>query len=254
MHARPPEDIGPFGQSWTCNCVKARQRSQSGSGAAAWLEARPVDASRITTAQELLYAGRRHLGIEEHLATTCPACGAADASTQHARSCHHAGAQVNKHQSFVHATSRFLKRMSVRHQVESGAPFNADRDLRTDIDIERGGLQDASASDFRHKSILIDVTYDDPQEGVHLRAGSADQYGSAASSFEARKRNHYARPRHVSFDEGSHKLATIAVESFGRFGREGSGLIHQLATTSVVGGRDGGQQRRKTSARNAFYK
>ena len=26
-------------------------------------------------------AGRRHLGIEEHLAATCPACGAADANT-----------------------------------------------------------------------------------------------------------------------------------------------------------------------------
>ena len=52
--------------------------------------------------------------------------------------------------------------MSVRHQVESGAPFNADRDLRMDIVIERGSLRDASTSDFRHKSILIDVTYADP--------------------------------------------------------------------------------------------
>ena len=28
----------------------------------------------------------------------------------------------------------------VRYQVESGAPFNAERDIRTDIFIERGGL------------------------------------------------------------------------------------------------------------------
>ena len=107
--------------------------------------------------------------------------------------------------------------MSVCHQVESGAPFNADRDLRMDIVIERRGLRDASASDFRHKSILIDVTYADPQSGVPLRAGSADQDESAASTSEARKPNHYARPGHVSFNERSHKLATIAVESFGQF-------------------------------------
>ena len=43
----------------------------------------------------------------------------------------------------------------------------------------------------------------------------------------------------MSFDERSHKLVTLAVESFGRLGREGSELIDQLAT-SVVGGRDGG--------------
>ena len=62
----------------------------------------------------------------------------------------------------LHAASRFLKRMSVRHQVESGAPFNADEDLRMDIVIERRGLRDASASDFRHKRIFIDVTDGDP--------------------------------------------------------------------------------------------
>ena len=66
-------------------------------------------------------------------------------------------------------------------------PFNADRDLRMDIVIERGDLRDASASDFRHKSILMDVTYADPQAGDHLRAGIADQDGTVASTFEARK-------------------------------------------------------------------
>ena len=38
------------------------------------------------------------------------------------------------------------------------------------IVIERGGLRDASASDFRHKGIQVDVIYADPQAGVHLRA------------------------------------------------------------------------------------
>ena len=164
-----------------------------------------MGAQGVIPAQEFLYAGRRHLGIEEHLPATCPACGAANANTPHARLCHRAGAQVNEHQPLVHATSRLLNWMSVRHQVKSGAPFKADRDLRMDIVIERGGLRDASAPDFRYKSILIDVTYADPQAGFHLRAGSDDQDGSAASTSEARKRNHYACIGHVSFDERSHK-------------------------------------------------
>ena len=173
-HARPPAEVGPFGESETREFAKARQRSQSGPGVAAWLRARAVDVQRVIPAQELLYAGWRHLRTEEHLAAACPACDAADANTRHARFFHRAGAQVNQHQPLVHATSRFLKRMSVR-QVESGAPFNADRDLRMDIVAERGGLRDSSASDFRHKNMLMDVTYADPQAGVHLRAGSAGQ-------------------------------------------------------------------------------
>ena len=49
--------------------------------------------------------------------------------------------------------------------------------------------------------------------------------GSAARTSEARKRQHYARPGHVSFDERSFKLATLAVESFGRLGEEGYEFI-----------------------------
>ena len=124
------------------------------------------------------------------------------------------------------------------------APFHADRDLLMGIVIERGGLRASSASNFRNKTILIDVTYADPQAGVHLRAGSADRDGLTASTSEARNRNRYARPGHVSFDERSHKLATITVESFGRLGREGSDFIDQLAT-NVVGGRDGGAMTKK---------
>ena len=48
----------------------------------------------------------------------------------------------------------------------------------------------------------------------------------------------------MSFDERSHKLATLAVESFGRLGEEGSNFIDQLAA-SVVGARDGGSMTRK---------
>ena len=53
-----------------------------------------------------------------------------------------------------------------------------------------------------------------------------------------------SRLGHVSFDERRHKLATLAVESFGCLGVEGSNLINQLADR-VVGGRDGGSMARK---------
>ena len=104
-----------------------------------------------------------------------------------------------------------------------------------DIVIEAGGLRDTTASEYRDKSILLDVTYADPQAGVHMRAGSADRNGSAASTSEVGKRNHYARPGLVSFDERSCKLATLAVESLGFLGKEGSDLIDQVAA-SIVGG------------------
>ena len=84
-----------------------------------------------------------------------------------------------------------------------------------DIIIEAGGLRDATASEYRGKSILLDVTSGDPQAGVHMVEGSADRNGSAASTSEARKRNRYARPGQVSFDERSYKLATLAVKALG---------------------------------------
>ena len=53
---------------------------------------------------------------------------------------------------------------------EKRCALNADSDLRMDIVIERGGLRDASASDFRHTSILIDVTYADEKK-VRIAVG-----------------------------------------------------------------------------------
>ena len=242
---RPQQDTSESqGEKETRDLARARQRSQSGSGATAFLRARPVDSARTIPASEFVTAGKRFLGIEEFLAARCPCCGEAEVNTRHARLCHRAGAQVNQHQPLVHALSRTLKSMSVRHQMESGAPFHADRDLRMDIVIEAGGLRDATASEYRDKSILLDVTYADPQAGVHMRAGSADRNGSVASTSEARKRNQYARPGQVSFDERSYKLATLAVESFGRLGKEGSDLIDQVAA-SIVGGTDASSLARK---------
>ena len=86
-----------------------------------------------------------------------------------------------------------------------------------------------------------------------MRNGSTDRDGSAASASDARKRNHYARARQVSFDERSHKLVTLAVESFGRLGKEGSELIDQLAA-SIVGGTDWGSLSRKGFCKEHLFR
>lgn len=71
-------------------------------------------------------------------------------------------------------------------------------------------------SNYRNKTILLDVTYADPHAVDHMRAGSTDRDGLAASKSEARRRIDYARPGQVSFDERNYKLPTLAVDSFGR--------------------------------------
>ena len=111
-------------------------------------------------------------------------------------------------------------------------------------------LRDDTASEFRDKSILLDVTYADPQARVHMREGSADRNGSAASTSD--KRNHYARPGQASFDERSYKLATLAVESFGRLVEEGSDLIDQVAA-SIVGGTDASSLARKSVCKERLF-
>ena len=108
-----------------------------------------------------------------------------------------------------------------------------------DIVVRPGSLTNASSQEYRHKGILLDVTHADPQAQVHLRNGSATGDGTATQTSEARKRQHYARPGHVSFDERSFKLTTLAVESFGRLGEEGYEFIDELAA-HAAGGRDGG--------------
>ena len=86
----------------------------------------------------------------------------------------------------------------------------------------------------------------------HVRAGSANRDGLAASKSEARKRGHYARPRQVFFDERSYKVATLAVNSFGRLGKEGSDLIDQMAA-SIVRGTDGSYLARKGVCKERLF-
>lgn len=101
--------------------------------------------------------------------------------------------QINQHQPLVHATSRFLKRVSVRHPVKNGAPFGADIYLHVVIAIERGGLGGAMSSGFRPKGMPLDITYAYIQASVDRSAGITDLEESAATHPEARKCNNYAR-------------------------------------------------------------
>ena len=155
------------------------------------------------------------MGIEEHVAVRC-APGTVQpmwtpdtqASIPEPRIYLRAGAQVNQDQPLLNAISRTLKRLGVPHQVERGEPFTADRNPRMDI-VVRGGLRNAPNPEYRGKSILVNLTHADPQAQVHLRAGSADHDRPAASSSEVRKRQHYARPGHASFDKRRHKVTTL---------------------------------------------
>ena len=81
--------------------------------------------------------------IEGFPAARCPFCGEAEIDTRHARLCHRSGAQVNQHQPLVHALFRTLKSISIRHQVERGAPFHANRNFRMDIVVEAGEAVDS---------------------------------------------------------------------------------------------------------------
>ena len=122
-----------------------------------------------------------------------------------------------------------------------------------DIVVRRGGLRNAPNPENRDKSIRVDVTHADPQAQVHVQEGSADHDGPAPSTSEARKRQHYARLGHVSFDERSHKRTTVAVDRFERLGVEGSYYFIDQLAASVAGGRDGGSMARKGVLKAVSY-
>ena len=103
----------------------------------------------------------------------------------------------------------FLEQMSVCHQVESGASFNADRDSCIDIIIERGGSETRRHRTSNAKACSSTSPTRIPKRGFTCGSQGLTLDETPISAFEARKRNHYARPGHVSFDERSQKL-TIA--------------------------------------------
>lgn len=102
-------------------------------------------------------------------------------------------------------------------------------------------------SDIKSCRTLLDVTYADPQAGVHLRAGNADKKMDQPLPILKRESETatFTLNIHVLFDERSHKLvASIAVERFEHLGRGGRSLIDQLATR-VIEGRNGSSMAKK---------
>ena len=128
-----------------------------------------------------------------------------EANKRYARLCHRSSARVNQHQLLVHALSGTSTTVSIRHQVESGAAFHANRDHRMDIVTEAGGPRDATygISEYRNKAMLLGITHTGPQAGIYTQTSGADRGGSAASTFEARERSHHASPGQMSFDKRS---------------------------------------------------
>ena len=119
--------------------------------------------------------------------------------------------------------------------------------------VPEGELPDASIPTDRHKGLLLDRTSGDPQEKVHPRNEKADADGSAASSAEARKSAHYARPGQVPFDKRSCKVTTVAAESFERLGKGGTEFVDQLVA-GAIGAANGSNLRRKGVVKERFQR
>lgn len=129
----------------------------------------------------------------------CPCCGATDVNACYARLHRRPGAQVNQHQSLLKSTRcptplrgcpSDIKRKAERPSKQTGISSwtMLSREAIYPV-ITRPG---ATSSEYRNKAVLLDVMFADPQAGGRMRAGSADQDGSAAYTSEAQKRSHYA--------------------------------------------------------------
>ena len=145
--------------------------------------------------------------------------------------------------------------MPIRHQVESGAAFSADTGSPNRHCGREGRPPGGyTASECRSRAFLLDIAYADSQAVGHMRcvqAAPTDRDVLAASEDEAPKRSHCARLGQVSFDERSYKLSALAVERFRRLGKEGSGLIDQVAAR-IFGGTNGPSFARKGVCKERF--
>ena len=123
-------------------------------------------------------------------------------------------------------------------------PSLAERDLLVDSVVPAGGLRKAWITVYRHEGFLIEETATDTQAMVHLRHGSADADGYAASSAEVCKSAHNAGPGQCSFDERSYKLTTFAVENFKHLLKSGIEPFDRLASSLVRVAEDGNLRRK----------
>ena len=68
---------------------------------------------------------------------------------------------------------RALTRLWVGYYAENELSFLADRELRMGIVVRVAGFHLARNVDHRHKGLIVDETFKDPQVTVHPKAGSA---------------------------------------------------------------------------------
>ena len=141
-----------------------------------------------------------------------------------ARTCHRAGARGKRHQPVVYTLSRTFKRLPIRHHVESGALFNADRNLRMDR-VERGGLETLHCQSTTTRRCSSTSRMQSPKQGSSCGGWQLMPRRISCLQNEARKCNPYARSKQVSSDERSHKLVSCGGNI--RPPRKGGERIHR---------------------------
>ena len=128
----------------TLDFARVFHRSLCGPKALANLRAQPCDSPRVIPPPELTATERSFWVVGPPLASRCPCCNFVPADTLHAGLCPRTGTQVAQHQPLTHIMSHLLKRLSIVHIVEDGAPFRENRGLKMDIAIPMENPRDAS--------------------------------------------------------------------------------------------------------------
>lgn len=80
-----------------------------------------------------------------------------------------APALIQKLHKLVHILPQYDTTSIPNVKVESGTPFHVSRDLLMNVFIEAGRLRNSTASQYNNKSMLLDVTYADAQDRVHVQ-------------------------------------------------------------------------------------
>lgn len=105
--------------------------------------------------------------------------------------------------------------------------MEASTNLRMDIVVRTGVHRDASEPGIARQA---HPTGCHPRRttsaGTPVHENHAYHTKSAAPTSEACKRQRYVRQDNISFDERSHRLATLEVEIFESLGVEGSSFIN----------------------------
>ena len=191
--------------------------------------------------------------MDEFLAARCPCCyAAAEANTRHVRLGRRSGAQVKQHQLLVHALSRTLRAWSFVTKWKAEPP------PRNRICAWALLSRQEDSDMLRHQSVATKQYYSTSCMRAHKWECTCGQAALTETDQllpllrHASAITRLVRDRQVSFDERSYKLATLAVDCFGRLGQEGSDLIDQVAA-SIIRGTDGLSLLRKGACKERLF-